>query len=86
MSEIERAALADLEEQIGLNVSSLDIGGLSMDDAWVLRGWLTDAINNAGGHVTGGGMGCGGFDVDFEKGGQRFMVNVKPIRPHTPEN
>ncbi|MDD5371687.1 MAG: hypothetical protein PHQ40_21610 [Anaerolineaceae bacterium] len=43
------------------------------------RTWLESALSGKGARITGGGIGCGGADVDINLDGFNFVVSIKPM-------
>ena len=44
-----------------------------------LRDWLKSAVEAKGAKMTGGGVGCGGADIDIELEGCAYNIFIKPI-------
>lgn len=43
-----------------------------------LREWLSKALEQAGARRTGGGVGCGGADLEIELEGFKYDVSITP--------
>lgn len=54
---------------------ALDSGGVTLDE----RQWLDNAIAAAGGEVTGGGVGCGGVDLNYTVNGISFNARITRV-------
>ena len=63
----------DLPE-LGLFADNFDaIAALNMRD------WVTAALEAKGGKFVGGGVGCGGSDLDIEVEGHLYNIYIRPI-------
>lgn len=44
-----------------------------------MRDWLKAAVEAKGARMIGGGIGCGGADIDVLLDGCKFNITIKPI-------
>ena len=51
---------------------------MDVEAAYNMRHWVQRALEAKGAKITGGGIGCGGGDLDFEVEGYKFNVWIAP--------
>lgn len=81
-----RVTLDELKSDLEPNSTTTELPILSGladgQDAQValnLRDWLQGAVEAKGARMTGGGVGCGGSDIDIELEGCHYNIFIKPI-------